>query len=43
MSIPVSLSADREDKDEVKPNGKARNPALDQAATRGKEGLSHGV
>jgi len=43
MSIPVSLSADRTDKDETKPNGKARTTAPDQAATRGKEGLSHGV
>ena len=43
MSVPVSLSADRPDKDETKPNGKPRTIAPDQAATRGKEGLSHGV
>jgi two-component system nitrogen regulation sensor histidine kinase NtrY len=43
MSVPVSLSADRPDKDETKPNGKSRTTAPDQAATRGKEGLSHGV
>jgi two-component system nitrogen regulation sensor histidine kinase NtrY len=43
MSIPVSLSADRADKDEAKPNGKAWNTASGQPATRGKEGLTHGV
>ena len=43
MSIPVSLGADRSDKDEVRPNSKARFSAAGQAATRGEEALSHGV
>ncbi len=43
MSIPVSLSSDKSNNDETKPNGKARGSASGQAATRGKEGLSHGV
>ncbi len=43
MSIPVSLSSDKAEKDEAKPNGKARSNASGQTAKRGKEGLSHGV
>ncbi len=43
MSIPVSLSSESLDKDEAKPNGKARTNASGQPDTRGKEGLSHGV
>ncbi|HWJ18906.1 MAG TPA: ATP-binding protein, partial [Geobacterales bacterium] len=43
MSVPVSLSADKADKDEAKPNGQPRSTAPDQTATHGKEGLSHGV
>ncbi len=44
MSIPVSLSSDRTDKNETRPNGIGRGTAASgQAATRAKEGLSHGV
>jgi two-component system, NtrC family, nitrogen regulation sensor histidine kinase NtrY len=43
MSIPVSLSSDKAETDEAKLKGKARTNAPGQAATHGKEGLSHGV
>jgi len=45
MSIPISLAADEleTEKDETKPNGKERTNAPEAPATRGKEGISHGV
>ena len=45
MWIPIALAPDRprEERDEVKPNGKAHDAGLEPAVQHGKEGLSHGV